>query len=487
VSTVLAIDQGTSGTKALVHDSVDGVLGVAEAPVRPAYLAGGGVEQDPAELLASVLDAGRRAVAAAGRPLDGVSLANQGETVLAWDPVSGRPLSTAVVWQDRRAESVVAPLSDAREWVAQRTGLVLDSYFSAPKMAWLRRNRTRAGVVTTTDTWLVHRLAGVFVTDASTASRSLLTDLDSGRWDDDLLALFGLQDERLPRIAASDEIVGTTDAFGAEVPVGGLIVDQQAALLAQGATSAGQAKCTFGTGAFLLVNTEARAVRSRGGLSSSVAWRLQDQTSYCLDGQVFTAASAVRWLIDLGLINRVEDIDAMASPEGPHGSGADDVLCVPALAGLGAPWWRSDATASFVGMTLSTRREDLVRAVVLGIAAQLAELAAVVHADVGRSLDRLRVDGGLVRCRTLMQATADLLRVPVDVYPHPHATALGAAAAAQLALDPALTLDQAVPAWSPALTYEPRWSADRAERYVRRWRATVAATVDAPLGSGSPA
>jgi glycerol kinase len=160
---------------------------------------------------------------------------------------------------------------------------------------------------------------------------------------------------------------------------------------------------------------------------------------------------------------------------------------VPALAGLGAPWWRSEATASFVGMTLSTRREDLVRAVVFGIAAQLAELAAVVHADVGRSLDRLWVDGGLVRCRTLMQATADLLRVPVDVYPHPHATALGAAAAAQLALDRTLTLDQAVPAWSPALTYEPRWSADRAERYMSRWRATVGATVDAHLGSGSPA
>ncbi len=487
MSTVLAIDQGTSGTKALVHDSVDGVIGVAETMVRPAYLPGGGVEQDPAELLASVLDAGRQAVAAAGRPLDAVALANQGETVLAWDPVSGQPLTPAVVWQDRRAESVVGPLSDARDWVAGRTGLVLDSYFSAPKMAWLRRNRTTAGVVTTTDTWLVHQLCGEFVTDASTASRSLLTDLDSGRWDDDLLALFGLQDEQLPRIAASDEMVGTTGAFGAEMPVGGLIVDQQAALLAQGATSAGQAKCTFGTGAFLLVNTEDRAVRSRGGLSSSVAWRLRGQTSYCLDGQVFTAASAVRWLVDLGLIGRVEDIDAMdssdaARPGGTPGGDADNVLCVPALAGLGAPWWRADATASLTGMTLSTRREDLVRAVVLGLAAQLAELAAVVHADIGRSLDRLRVDGGLVRCRTLMQATADLLRVPVDVYPHLHATALGSAAAAHLALDPALTVDAAVPEWTPAVTYEPQWSTDRAERYLARWHEAVTATVGAVPG-----
>lgn len=473
--TVLAVDQGTSGTKAIVVDPVDGVVGVAEAALRPSYLPGGGVEQDPEELLASVLDTGRRAIAAAGRPVDAVALANQGETVLAWDPASGRPLSPAIVWQDRRSESVVAPLVGAGDWVHQRTGLVLDPYFSAPKMAWLRRNVTRDGVVTTSDTWLVHRLTGEFVTDAATASRSLITDLDGVRWDDELLALFGLQDEPLPTIVDCDSVAGTTRAFGREIPVAGLIVDQQAALLAQACTTAGSAKCTFGTGAFLLANTGAQAVRSAFGLSSSVAWRLGGATTYCLDGQVFTAASAVRWLIDVGLISAAEDIDRLDGP------GSDDVLCVPALAGLGAPWWRPDASASFVGLTLSTSRDQLVLAVVHGIAAQVAELAGLVGSDVGSAIERLRVDGGLVRCRTLMQATADLLQVPVDVYPHAHATALGAAATAQLACDPATGID-ALAAFTPARCYEPRWSPARAMDYLQRWRAALAATVAPTAG-----
>ena len=237
--TILAIDQGTSGTKAIVVDPVDGVVAVAEEPVRPVYLPGGGVEQDRTSSLHSVLTAGRRALAAAGRPVGAVSLANQGETVLAWDRRTGRPLSPAIVWQDRRAEGLVADLAAEADWVAERTGLVLDPYFSAPKMAWLRRNVTTEGVVTTTDAWLVHHLCGEFVTDVSTASRSLLIGLDSADWDPDLLALFGWQDEPLPSIVDCDEVVGTTTAFGAELPVAGLVVDQQAALLAEGCTAPG--------------------------------------------------------------------------------------------------------------------------------------------------------------------------------------------------------------------------------------------------------
>ena len=230
---VLAIDQGTSGTKAVVVGDDGAVLGIAEQPVRPTYLPGGRVEQDPSQLLTSVLDAGRRAVAAAGQPVSAVSVANQGETVLAWDPDTGAPLSTALVWQDRRAEALCRSKSDAKVWVAQRTGLVLDPYFSAPKMAWLRANATASGVVTTTDTWIVHHLTGAFVTDAATASRSLLTDLDTLTWDAQLLELFDLSAERLPDIVANDAVVGSTDAFGADAAVGGLIVDQPAALLAQ--------------------------------------------------------------------------------------------------------------------------------------------------------------------------------------------------------------------------------------------------------------
>ncbi|GAA0391933.1 FGGY family carbohydrate kinase [Microbispora corallina] len=468
---VLAIDQGTSGTKAVVAAPGGEILALAEEPVRPSYLPGGRVEQDPAELLASVLTAGRRAVEAAGRPVGAVSLANQGETVLAWDPATGRPLSTALVWQDRRAEDVCAALAGHADRVAALTGLVLDPYFSAPKMAWLRREVTAEGVVTTSDAWLVHRLTGEFVTDAATASRSLLLDVDAVEWSPELLGLFGLSGERMPRIAACDEIVGTTRAFGGEIPVGGLIVDQQAALLAEGCLLPGEAKCTYGTGAFLLANTGDRAVRPASGLTSSVAWRARGATAYCVDGQVYTAASAVRWLGELGLLGGAGDLDAAAAV------GSEGTLFVPALAGLAAPWWRPDAAAAFLGMTLSTRPGHLVRAVVEGVAAQVAELARVVAGDLGGPLSRLRADGGLTRSAALMQAQADLLQIPVDVYPSPHATALGAAATARLALDPTLGLADAVPAWAPSKTYEPRWPADRAGEFLARWRAGVEAAI----------
>ncbi|MFB7107747.1 FGGY family carbohydrate kinase [Streptomyces sp. NPDC056291] len=477
MTAILAIDQGTSGTKAIVVDPEEGTVAIAEETVRPTYLNGGGVEQNPHELLDSVLNAGRRAVSAAGRPIACVALANQGETVLAWDPATGTPLTQALVWQDRRAQSVCDELAEHAESVARRTGLVLDPYFSAPKMAWLRRNLTRDGVVTTTDTWLVHLLTGEFVTDASTASRSLVLDLDTAAWDEGLLDLFGLGGERLPRIAACDEVVGTTRAFGQEVPVAGLIVDQQAALVAERCLEPGTAKCTYGTGAFLLANTGLNPVRSSAGLTTSVAWQAAGRTPYCVDGQVYTVASAVRWLQDLGLIQSATDLDTLAAAD------AEGVLCVPAFAGLAAPWWAPEATASFTGMTLASRREHLVLAVLQGIAAQVAELGTLVAKDLGRPLTRLRADGGLTNSAVLMQAQADIAQMPVDIYPHAHATPLGAAALARCALDPALGLEEAVGDWQPTTVYEPRWSADRAEEFRTAW--AQAATARATEGDHS--
>jgi glycerol kinase len=473
VSAILSIDQGTSGTKAIVVDPARGILSIAEEVVRPTYLPDGGVEQDPHGLLRSVLAAGRAALDAADVTVGAVSLANQGETVLAWNPADGVPLSPAIVWQDRRAEQLCAELATERDWVAQRSGLVLDPYFSAPKMAWLRRNVTRAGVVTTTDTWLVHQLTGEFVTDASTASRSLILNIDSVDWDPDLLALFGLEDERLPRIVPSDQVIGTTNAFGASTPVAGLIVDQQAALLAEGCLTPGTAKCTFGTGAFLLANAGGQAPRSHAGLTTSVAWQVRAETSYCLDGQVYTAGSAVRWLHTLGLIANITELDSAAGPD------AAGVLCVPALAGLAAPWWRSDATASFTGLTLSTEPHHLVRAVVDGIAAQVAELAELVQAELGRPLTRMRVDGGLTRSTCLMQATADLLQIPLDVYPSPHATALGAASLARMAIEANLAIDDSGLDWQPTTTYEPLRPATDARTFRERWRASLNANLPA--------
>ncbi|MFJ4633867.1 FGGY family carbohydrate kinase [Streptomyces sp. NPDC088847] len=470
MTVILAIDQGTSGTKAIVVDADEGTVAIAEETIRPAYLTGGGVEQNPHELLDSVLNAGQRAVSMAGRPIDCVALANQGETVLAWDPATGTPLSPAIVWQDRRAQGICNQLAEYAQDIARRTGLAVDPYFTAPKMTWLRRNVTSEGVVTTTDTWLVHHLTGEFVTDASTASRSLILDLDTVTWDGELADLFSLGHERLPRIVACDEIVGTTRAFGQEVPVAGLIVDQQAALVAEGCLEQGTAKCTYGTGAFLLANTGPHPVRSSASLTTSVAWQAAGQTPYCVDGQVYTVASAVRWIQDLGLIQSTADLDTLAAAD------VEGLLCVPAFAGLAAPWWAPEATASFTGMTLATRREHLILAVLHGIAAQVAELCGLVAGDLGRPLSRLRADGGLTNSAVLMQAQADIAQIPIDIYPYSHATPLGAAALARCALDSTLSLKEAVGDWQPTTVYEPRWSKDRAEEFRTAWAQAAAAS-----------
>ncbi|MFD3542365.1 FGGY family carbohydrate kinase [Streptomyces sp. NPDC058662] len=473
---VLAVDQGTSGTKALVVCPSRGVIGSASAPVRPVYLPGGRVEVDPRELLDSVVAAGRAALAAAGEPVVAVGLANQGETVLAWDPATGEPLTDAIVWQDRRAAQLCTELAPHAPSLRETTGLPLDPYFAAPKMAWIRRHLTRRGVVTTSDAWLVHRLTGAFVTDAATAGRTQLLDLDTVAWSQAALDAFGLAGERLPEVVDSDTRVGTTTAFGPPLPLTGLLVDQQAALLAQSVTEPGSAKCTYGTGAFLLAQSGPLPRRSTTGLVGCVAWRLAGRTSYCLDGQVYTAASAVRWLTDLGVISGAEDLDTV----GGSAPDAGGVTFVPALAGLAAPWWRGDLRGSVTGLGLDTTAGHLVHALCDGIAAQVAELADAVAADLGAMPEALRVDGGLTRSALLMQAQADLLRIPVEVSALPDATALGVAAVARLGLDPSLTVHEAVPAWKPSAVYEPKAGDGEAAERRARFRTAVSALIDGP-------
>ncbi|MEU3654228.1 FGGY family carbohydrate kinase [Streptomyces sp. NPDC032161] len=471
---VLAVDQGTSGTKAFVVCPERGVIGSGSAPVRPRHGSGGAVEADPAELLESVLLAGNRAMAQAGEPVSAVGLANQGETVLAWDPDTGRPLTDAIVWQDRRSAPICSELEPYDDELRHLTGLPLDPYFAAPKMAWIRRELTREGVVTTSDSWLVHRLTGAFVTDTATAGRTQLLDLERAEWSPRALDLFGLGGERLPVVVDSDTDVGTTTAFGAEIPLTGLLVDQQAALLAQNALDPGDAKCTYGTGAFLLAQTGPAPRRAATGLVSCVAWRLGGRTHYCLDGQVYTAASAVDWLGDIGVISGAADLD----PVGATVPDSGGVTFVPALAGLAAPWWRGDLRGSVTGLGLDTTPGHLVRALCEGIAAQVVELAEAVAADRRSPLTSLRVDGGLTRSALLMQTQADLLQRPVEVSALPDVTALGAAAVARLGLDPGLPLRQAVPEWKPAAVYEPRIGADEAAERLAGFRAAVRTLLD---------
>lgn len=473
---VLAIDQGTSSTKALVIGDGGEVLAEAACPVHPAATGDGAVEQDPAELLASVLAAGRAAIARAGVVVHAVGLANQGETVLVWDRATGRPLTTALSWQDRRATSVTDGMASHAARLTEVTGLPLDPYFSAPKMAWLRRNRCREGVVTTTDTWLVHALTGRFVTDVTTASRSMLLDLDHRTWSSEAAACFDIDVVALPEVVACAGDFGTTSAFGPSLPVTGLAVDQQAALVGESCLAAGEAKCTFGTGAFLLVTTGSSATRSTHGLSASVAWDVPGSTAYCLDGQSYTAGAAVSWLMTMGLLDSAGELDAVARSVSDSGG----VTVVPALAGLGAPYWRPGVTGTMEGLGLHTAPAHVVRATLEGLAAQVALLAAAAADDLGAPLVELRVDGGLTRSAFLMQHQADLLQVPVDVFASPHATALGVAALARVGLD-GTTLT--VPRPQPAARYEPNMTAASAGDLLERFTSAAERAVAASEGN----
>jgi glycerol kinase len=474
---ILAIDQGTSATKAVVFGEDGEIVTSVEAPVTPMALPGGGVEQDPEQLWESVCEAGREAVARAGEGITAVGFANQGETVLAWDRTTGRPVSTAISWQDRRAAAICADMAGIADDLTRTTGLPLDPYFAAPKMTWLRRNVTTDGVVTTSDAWLLHRLTGSYVTDVTTASRTLLLDLATRTWSEAACAAFGLDAADLPEVVGCAEEVGHTHAFGPSLPVCGLSVDQQAALVGEHCLEPGESKCTYGTGAFLLANAGPRPVTSSVGLAVSVAWQFGDTAAYCIDGQVYAAGAAIAWLQRWGFLARAEELDAVA------GSVADSagVRVVPALSGLGAPWWQPDALASIEGIGPGTEPAHVVRSTVEGLAAQVTLLARAAAVDLGRPLALLRVDGGLTRSRVLMQMQADLLQVPVEVAASPHATAAGVGALARLGAGATRTLDDAVRWDQPDARYEPvMGAAEAGERLASSERAVARLTQTSP-------
>jgi glycerol kinase len=471
---VLAIDQGTSSTKALVVAPDGSVLSIAEAPVRPTTVGEGGVEQDPIELYDSVVSAGRQALREADTTVVAVGLANQGETIVAWDRDSGEPLAPAIVWQDRRSAEICTRLAADSDRLTALTGLPLDPYFVGPKVLWLRENVTTGGVVTTTDSWLLHRMTGGYVTDVSTASRTALMDLDERRWSAEACELFGVDPQSLPEIVSCTTNVGTTEIFGVELPVTGLAVDQQAALFGEGCLAVGEAKCTYGTGAFLLANAGSDPRRSTNGLSASVAWDDNGAVSYCLDGQLYTVGAMIGWLTQLGLVAEAADLDRLGGSVPDTGG----VTCIPALAGLGAPYWLPNARGSLEGLSLSSTAAHLVRAALEGIAGQVALLARATAQDLGAALETLRVDGGLTQSRLLMQLQADLLQAPVEVFASPHATALGVAQFARGGLEGARDGDPPLATPAVGARYEPQISAAAAEARLERMTAAIDRVID---------
>jgi len=480
---LLGIDQGTTQTTAVILDESGQLMATRSVRLSTRFPRPGWVEQDPWEILQSVRDAVVPLVETY-RPIHAVGFDNQGETFLLWDSFSGQPLTPAIVWQDKRGVSVCTELAGKMDprWLRQKTGLLLDSYFSAPKLCFqlandpslreaARNGRLRFGTV---ESWVLWNLSQghLHVTDPSTASRTLLFDIHRLEWDDDLLHLFEVPRAILPEIRPSAGYVGELD-FGAgrKLPLYALLVDQQAALFGQACFAPGDMKCTFGTGSFLLMNTGQTPRLSSHGLLTTVAWQLPDRTtSYALDGGVFVTGAAVEWLVEsLKLLP-----DAPASAQVAEQSTDREVIFVPALAGLGAPHWQPEARGAFFGLSRASTAADLVRATLEGIACRVYEVVRAMEQDAGYQIRLLKVDGGPSGNRYLMQFLADLLGVEVQVAAAREATAVGVA---NLAGHAALgtSFSELSARWRSEAIYAPQMSEAERRWHLDRWQRAMGA------------
>ena len=484
---VLALDQGTTSSRAIVFDRRGRSRATARQEFAQHYPQPGWVEHEPRDLWETTRVTALAALAQANltaRDIAAIGLTNQRETTLLWDRRTGRPLHRAIVWQDRRTAPLCAKLKRAglEPLFRRRTGLLLDPYFAGTKLAWLldclpgARRRAARGELAfgTVDTWLLWQLTGgrVHATDASNASRTLLFNLRTGDWDDTLLAALRIPREVLPRIVDSSGVIGEVTSVPAlrGVPIAGVAGDQQAALFGQACWSPGMAKNTYGTGCFLLLHTGDRPVASKHQLLTTVAWRIGGRTEYALEGSVFIGGAVVQWLRDgLGIIARSGDVEALAARVPDNGG----VCLVPAFAGLGAPHWDPEARGLITGLTRGTTAAHLARAAVESIAHQSADLIGAMQADAGMRLHELRVDGGATANDALLQFQSDLLRVPVVRPRTTETTALGAAYLAGLAVG--FWPDRAAIAkfWSADRTFRPQARPAAIRRLRAAWQAAV--------------
>jgi glycerol kinase len=485
---LLAIDQGTTGSTVLVVSDDAVVRGRCSREFRQHFPQPGLVEHDFEEIWASVTDALSEALAQASvRAEDcaGIGITNQRETTLLWDRKTGRPVHNAIVWQDRRTSARCAELQQKglEPLFKQRTGLVLDPYFSGTKLEWLldhvpdARKRADAGELAfgTIDSALVQRLSGgaLHITDVTNASRTLLFDISRGVWDDELLGHLRVPRSVLPEVRGCSEIYGRTKGVPGlpdGIAIAGIAGDQQAALFGQACFAVGEAKCTYGTGAFLLMNTGRAPMPSKHGLLTTIAWRIGDETTYALEGSSFVAGSAVQWLRDqLGIIRTSAEVEPLARKVESSGG----VTFVPALTGLGAPYWDPDARGLLTGLTRGSSAAHIARATLEGIAFQISDLAQVMAQDAGKPLARLRVDGGASQNELLMQFQADLLKVAIDRPSYVETTALGAAYLAGLATSVFPNLGAISRVHKIDRTFEPRMADAERSLHLSRWQDAV--------------
>jgi glycerol kinase len=443
---ILALDQGTTSSRAIVFDHAGSIVSVAQKEFRQIFPKPGWVEHDPSDIWSSQAGVAAEALTKAGlnaADVAAIGITNQRETAVVWDRTTGQPICNAIVWQDRRTADICDRLKARKldRVIRNKTGLVIDAYFSATKVQWILQNVTgarakaKAGALAfgTVDSWLIWNLTGgkVHVTDASNASRTMLYDIRKGAWDDELLRIFGVPRSMLPEVRSSSEVYGETTLLGAKIPIAGIAGDQQAALFGQACTKPGMAKNTYGTGCFMLMNTGTKPIASKHKLLTTVAWRIGDRTEYALEGSIFIAGAVVQWLRDgLEFFRSAPEIEALAASV----SSTDGVFVVPAFAGLGAPHWDQYARGTIVGLTRGTTKAHIARAALEGIALQVMDVLKAMEADARIKLKELRVDGGASANNLLMQLQADLLGVPVVRPKVSETTALGAAYLAGLAV-----------------------------------------------------
>ena len=489
---ILSIDQGTTSSRAILFDKAGNIIQVAQKEFTQYYPRPGWVEHNADEIWGSVLAVlGELFGKGKIKPsqIEGIGITNQRETTVVWDKVTGEPIYNAIVWQSRQTAEICDALkaNGYEEMVREKTGLVIDAYFSGTKVKWIldhvegAREKAENGQLLfgTIDTWLIWKLTGgkAHVTDYSNASRTMLFNIHSLKWDDELLEVLNIPKTMLPEVRPSSEIYGRTAAyhfFGQEVYVAGAAGDQQAALFGQACFESGMAKNTYGTGCFMLMNTGENAVPSNHGLLTTIAWGVDGKVEYALEGSIFVAGAAIQWLRDgLRIIENAPQSEELALKV----ESVDGVYVVPAFTGLGAPYWDMDARGAIFGLTRGTSREQLVRATLESLAYQTKDVLSAMEADSGITLKFLRVDGGAVRNNFLMQFQSDLLAVSVDRPQVSETTALGAAYLAGLATGFWKNREEITTNWAIDQTFDPKLSEEMRIKLYKGWKRAVKSTM----------
>ena len=489
---ILALDQGTTSSRAILFDHAGSVVGVAQREFAQIFPQPGWVEHNPREILTSILVTVTELLANTQVELAEVAaigITNQRETTVVWDKATGQPIHHAIVWQSRQSIDICErlKLQGHEPLVRERTGLLIDAYFSATKLRWIldhvdgAQQRAERGELLfgTIDSWLIWNLSGgaAHVTDVSNAARTLLYDIHRRRWDDDLLAMLNIPRAMLPEVRSSSEVYAhTTPAqfFGASVPIAGVAGDQQAALFGQACFTQGMAKNTYGTGCFMLMNTGAQAVPSRHGLLTTIAWQLGDRVDYALEGSIFVAGSVIQWLRDgLRMLGKASDSQAYAE----RVASSDGVYVVPAFVGLGAPYWRSDVRGAVFGLSRGTNKEHFIRAALESMAYQSRDVLKAMEADAGIGLQELRADGGAIANDFMAQFQSDMLGVPVLRPRVQETTALGAAYLAGLAVGFWQSCEEIAGLWQVDRRFAPAMREEQRDRLYRGWQDAVNATM----------